>query len=86
MFETFLTAIVSTAHLTKETADAMEKGEELEGVAYDKLPYGYRVYLINETAPEGSEAICKAAAKQGCRWLEFDCDGPTVPGFPTYYW
>jgi hypothetical protein len=89
-FETFKTAVVSTAHLSCGLAAEMEEGTEL-GFPYDKCSeYAYRVYIPlhdgNPDWPEETKPLMLAAKAQGYKWVEFDCDGDTHDEFQTWEW
>ncbi|HBO13137.1 MAG TPA: hypothetical protein DD491_10165 [Halieaceae bacterium] len=81
------TAVVSTAHLPEDLAQAMERGEDTP-FAYDRLPYGFRLFVLGDLTkyPATIRPIAQAACRDGCRWLEFDADVDTMEGFAAWSW
>ena len=89
--------MISTAHISEETAEVME-GEGFENLAtYAKGQFGFFVPVpatsmlyegsnYQAELPEDLCACLKYAAEQGCCWLMLDRDYETVSGLPTYDW
>lgn len=77
--------VVSTAHL--------EGPYELEGaryIVYNLENYGWLVYCAlkpeSSRLNAGAETIMDMARDQGCVWVKFDPDGPSIDGIQTYDW
>ena len=85
---------LSTAHITKETADLLDafdipfdiciydKGTALDHCGWFLVDWT----LSEETIPEDLRACFKLAERNGCEWLCLDCDGPVEDCLPTYEW
>jgi len=86
----FNTALVlSTAHITKATADALEA--DADTVPWTmRGTYGFMVWAETDEERNGVhpdlDACLDRAAKQGCQWLRLDCDAEARPDLPTYAW
>lgn len=93
-FETFTTAIVSTAHLPLELAQFMDHQDpysipadsEHHLLVFEKLNYGFRVWIDSNHIPAGIAKLITAAKADGHKWIEFDCDADSHDDFPTYDW
>jgi len=92
--ETYQTACVSTGHLSQQDRDAFLDALTAEEPMLMSRDTGYFLKLYEEIDYnfEGSLADITPALKslithlhaQGIRMVEFDCDGPTLPGFETF--
>jgi len=89
---------LSTAHITKETADLLEREvtyglNNVDLAIYNKSEYGWFVFandsdykLEDLKIPKDLLDCCILARKNNCKWLCLDCDGLIVPGLKTYDW
>lgn len=83
---------VSTAHLTFETLENLERTcqETGELTCYPKSHYGYFIYLNGEPSyleiPNDLKVMLKLAFDEGCNIICFDCDGELVDGFKNYHY
>lgn len=77
--------VLSTAHLPKYLAEAMDKSEEL-GFAYDKGECHYRIHVPSGEFPDEMVRPVFTAKAVACKWLVYDCDGPIVPGLQKWEW
>lgn len=87
--------ILSTAHLTEETATKMDEGRDI-GHPYDTVKYGYEMWVptilqeivdVREKGVPGE--IVNAfllAFKYDCRYIRFDRDADTTEQLNTYDW
>ena len=79
--------VLSTGHLTADTC--VYRCHGLIG-AYEKGEYGWFVHVEGTASldeiPEDLAACLAFAIIEGCEWIMFDRDGPTVPELPTYDW
>ncbi len=93
--ETHKMLALSTAHVTKKTAELMDAGK-IEGVVlYNKGEYGWFIYI-----PEDSDEIVELQGKipndlYECMyfasdnwfdWLMFDRDVEVIDKLPEYQW
>lgn len=92
---------ISSAHITEETAKALDKEPVTNkyGLSvYNKSDYGWFIYLPEnirksddkesseeETLPKDLKACIKFADNKECEWLCIDFDGPEVD-LPIYEW
>jgi hypothetical protein len=82
--------VLSTAHLTELTCNTLLP--TWEGPAYEKVAYGWFVYVnlefLTNDMPEDLKQCTQYAQNPGvsCDWIMFDRDGPTVDELPTYDW
>ena len=90
---------ISTAHISKETADLLA-GEfpmqivpawEMSVGIYSKEDFGWYIYTspldrIDPSMPEDLAACLRLAHKHDCEVLCLDCDGEVVEGLPVYDW
>lgn len=90
---------ISTAHISKETADLLAGEYPLGSVPtwemsvgiYDKDGYGWYIYSsldehIHPSMPEDLAACLRLAHKHQCAVLCLDTYGDVVEGFPVYDW
>jgi len=87
---------LSTAHITRETAEALgsppsdHTHEWLEWFSYyDKADYGWWIPTNSaelKQLPPDLAACIRFAKSNGCDWLCLDCDGPIENCLPTYEW
>lgn len=91
MDEIYKMLVLSTAHVTKETADLLDL-DEIEGlVVYDKGGYGWFIVVTDydddtTNIPDDLEKILAYAKSKGCDWLALDRDGEINNNLPTYVW
>ena len=62
-------------------------------IAYEKRDYGYFVWVPENPAeseradvPLELRSAIHVARREGCGWVMFDRDGPTIDDLPTYDW
>lgn len=85
---------ISTAHISKKTADMLEQEGVTNGLGisvYEKLGYGWFIYVptgdITESSlPEDLKACLLFAQNMGCAWLCLDRDAEMVDGLSIYEW
>lgn len=87
---------ISTAHITEETADALNKsvyGLEscIDLCVYEKKGYGFFIHIPEDweekrNIPMDLQACVKLADVNGCIWLCLDRDAETVNQLPVYEW
>ena len=80
---------LSTAHISKETNDKLER-DDVNGALY-VIPhhYGYFVYVPDDEEPETPKdlhEIFNLARSKKCTWLKLDCDAVEYKELPTYDW
>ena len=90
---------ISTAHISKETADFLKWHSEgfcqtvTPGpVVYDKDGYGFFIPITNiredtdayEKWPEDFKRVTALGEEAGCDWLCLDCDGPVLKDLAVY--
>ena len=84
------TLVLSTGHVTKETADSLNGDIEPERgwSPHFQNEYGWIFWADQDLqlVPEEFEAIFALAKSVGCKWVRFDCDGPRVPTLPFFTW
>lgn len=86
------TLVLSTSHLPHWIAMGMEpdvggKFEDFE-CRYDKVEYGYLVYVCGEVQDFPGEMLhaVHLARANDCRYIRYDCDGPVVESLPKWEW
>ncbi len=85
---------ISTGHITKETANLLEKDSIREIVVYSKGGYGYFVHVPDEfdyliSKNEIPEDLCKCielALKNKIDWICLDRDGEIISELREYEW
>ena len=90
---------ISTAHISKETADLLAGNYPIELVPvwemsvgiYAKEEYGWYIYFslaehIHPSMPEDLAACLHLARQYQCSVLCLDNDGDVVEGLPVYDW
>lgn len=92
-FEVQKTLVVSTVHLTAETAKGLDDGV-FQTLGHDSVEYGYRVYTHPNDeewednfaeAPEMIPIVAKAHELE-CSYVLFDRDGEIHDCFAQYEW
>ena len=95
--EIYTVMVISTRHITEDDARVLqkvateEKTDPLLVIDYD---YGFRLFVKNDRHDPCADARLSAAAREcialagsyGCRWVEFDRDGPTYDGKEMFEW
>ena len=84
--------VLSTAHLPERLGS--EGLSSVEGVAADKLHYGWLVWVADEAdmddVPAEDRAVLSAifdfAREHGVDRIRFDCDTDMFPGLRTFEW
>lgn len=89
---------LSTAHVSKETADWLDlignkEGDSIPVIMYLKGSYGWIVYAAqedfefeNKKVPADLLQVINYAKSLDCIWIMFDCDGEQVKELPVYEW
>lgn len=88
---------LSTAHITKETADLLEREvkyllDKIPLAIYNKAEFGWFIhvpdeyYLEKELVPNDLLECVNIAIKYNCKWLCLDCDGLIIPELKIYDW
>lgn len=82
---------ISTAHITKETAEWLDEKDIL--IVYKKSDYGWFILVSDwddvvetEEIPEDLRKILRFADDLDCRWLCLDCDGDILSYLDVYNW
>lgn len=81
---------VSTAHVSKETAELLEN-DELDIVIFDKGEYGWFIFLSDEddyydNFPVELLKLMNFAKDLCCDWLCLDRDGEVLEYLETFDW
>lgn len=88
--------VISTAHITEGTADALnesvygyESGIDL--CVHEKKDYGFFIHIPEDWKeerglPPDLQACMELAGGNGCGWLCLDRDAETVSCLPVYEW
>jgi len=84
---------ISTAHITKETADLLNiepDNDNMQLSVYNKADFGWFIYvnidLDNRNIPDDLRRCLDLAKDNDCNWLCLDCDGEVVDGLDVYEW
>lgn len=81
---------VSTAHITKETADLLDC--DVSRVVYQKDDFGWFIHIPDDfdleeyDIPQELLKLIKFAKDIECDWLCLDCDAEALEYFETYEW
>lgn len=86
----------STGHITKQTMELLEKGEE-SGLSFMSVaPYKYGAFVTvpDDTAdparvsamPNDLAVVLALAHGRGCQVVRFDSDGATYDELPSFNW
>ena len=87
--------IISTAHVSQETAKLLEGGDYKD---VSELPlmftwgdYGWLIWADCEPEeengfPDDLQRCMDFSSKNGCAWLRLDCDGDQVDGLEYFDW
>ena len=85
--------VMSTAHISEKTADALDGGYGPAGlVFYEKEGCGWFIYTTpfeedeDDPVPDDLLLCLLYARNRGCRWLCLDRDAKKVDGLPDYNW
>lgn len=86
--ETRSVVVLTTAHVSEATAQALSSGALGETVL--ATPYGWIVKARHRGALHNDlrdlEAICEWAVKNGFDWIEFDRDAESIESLPVFDW
>lgn len=84
---------ISTAHITKETADLLNvemKEDNMWLCVYNKENYGWFIHVPDDledlNVPDELMKCLLFAKDIGCDWLCLDCDGEVLPYLHQYNW
>ena len=85
---------LSTAHVTKETADLMDNDKAKGVVLYNKDGAGWFVYIpeacdfdeLEDDCPSDLYQCMKFALDNGFDWIMFDCGVDVISELPEYEW
>lgn len=84
----FLT--ISTAHVTRLTAEWLDTNPSNLGVYGGSLEYGWFLWVptidVLEDIPEELLNVFKFARKHDCAYVMFDRDGPIEPELQSWDW
>lgn len=91
--ETHKMIVLSSAHVTENTARAMS-ANEAAFIYYEKGDYGWflpvmdadYIRVTRESGFEDVGIILEYAAAQGCTWVMLDADADTCDDLPSYDW
>ena len=93
MLEIEKTLVLSTAHISEDTAILLDKYCLHLDIIIDKYEYGWYVYTsydsLNKIPPDISSSLAyciKLASANGCKCIKLDQDGPKAPSLPIYDW
>lgn len=89
--------VLSTAHVPKHTADALENQEWQQDLPMNVVNTGhsYRIYVMEGSAVFNTEemadhpqlvALARLANENHCTWLELDQDGSINDDLPNFDW
>ena len=84
--------VLSTAHITKETSELLEKEAHSDLANYVVHGYEYGwfvlVYKLQEVTRKIPDlGLCLKLAKDNqCKWVRLDRDGPIIDNLPQYSW
>ena len=83
---------VSTAHITKTTAELLDDGVR-DLIVYPKAEYGWFILIPSSDVIDSLHIVMsdlmrllKLAKDLGCEWLCLDCDGEVLDYMTTYEW
>lgn len=84
---------LSTAHVSRETADDFENpvGMGTLPIFYEKREYGWFVVVSKDVEtdkdyPADIVEVLAYARARGCTWIMLDQDGPVIDGLRTWEW
>ncbi len=82
---------LSTAHISKETADKLGDQNSISLWIYDKVGYGWFIYIPDEhdlstDIPDDLLIVVQFAKQMDIGIVCLDCDGNTLDQLPTYDW
>jgi len=92
-FETYKTAVVSTANMPEGLAKILDSGTDMPFI-YESVEYGYRIWVPSDDIedyykdhwPEEIRPLMVQAFKEGCKWVNFDCDADIDYRFKVWKW
>lgn len=91
-YEIDKTLVLSTAHVSPETAELLNGGSVISNDAITLLSgplrdeYGWNVWVETEDAPDDLKHVLAFAVELDCRYVRLDCDGPEINFLPTWEW
>lgn len=82
--------VISTAHISPQTARLMDAGAINAGF-YSAYEHGYQLLTVEwenykDIMPDDLKDCVKFAAEHGCDWLCLNSDANPVPNLPVYEW
>lgn len=86
--------VISSAHITQETAELLTRNPDTLPVEVAPYRYGWFVFIfipeIDVSLPADLAEVFGWFREQpqfeGANWLRIDADGDVVDGLPTYDW
>lgn len=85
--------VISTAHITQETAKRLDDGVVEGLILFPKGDYGWMIWVGNthtdgeiKNAPDELDGLLKHCSALGVGWLCLDRDGVEHPDFCTFDW
>ena len=80
--------VLSTSHLPEAMANRLESKNPRMFLPYYVYEYGYRIYNTGEWQdyPVELQEHIQKATELRCKWVVYDCDGPTYEEFEKYEW
>ena len=91
------TLVISTSHVPKHVADALEANSRERYVDCGKIPpmwareYGWLIHVYDDPEDDKGvipeiQAICAFARAINCQWVMLDADGQQIVGLKTWEW
>jgi hypothetical protein len=81
---------LSTAHVSKETADILDSSTPKNWPVFGfGGEYGWVIYAHDEQdleIPPDLWALCEYARSFDCDYIMLDCDASVIESLPTYEW
>jgi len=82
--------VISTGHISKETADLLEL-KKIDSLVVEPYEYGWRIHISTdykyEEIPDDLKRLMSFADEVfSCSWIRLDQDGPYLDFFKTYDW
>jgi hypothetical protein len=81
---------ISTAHISQETAEALNGGSTFNLIVNDKGQLGWWFYVADHASwsvvPDDLKACLQMALNLGCSWLCLDQDAAQVENLEIWEW